>query len=88
MTLDKEITREEFDTRLVASTQRIRERRLALESETEELEDLLGRYSSILERMEAEAHNESTCADRERDDLRRLLNELAARTSAVAASLV
>ena len=88
MTLDKEITREEFDRRFAASTQKMREYRMALESEAAELEDLLGRYSSILERLEAEAHSESARADRDREDLRRVLNELATRTSAVAASLV
>lgn len=77
------ITREEFDQRLAWSTEQMREKRLTLEEQAAELEDLIGRYSSVLERLEAEADISSE----RRDDLRNLLTELAERTSAVAASL-
>ena len=48
------ITREEFDRRLEQSTIRMRTRRLTLEARAAELEDLIGRYSSVLERLKAE----------------------------------
>ena len=81
----KTITREEFDARLVQSTERMRQERLTLEAQAAELEDLIGRYSSILERLEAGQDTETS--SKRRDDLRGLLTELAERTSAVAASL-
>lgn len=79
------ITREEFDRRLAQSTERMRQKSLTLEAQAAVLEDLIGRYSSVLERLEAETQQEMP-AER-RDDLRNLLTELAERTSAVAASL-
>lgn len=79
------ITREEFDVRLAQSTERMRQERLTLEAQAAELEDLIGRYSSILERLEAAQETEPP--SKRRDDLRSLLTELAERTSAVAASL-
>jgi len=83
----KTITCEEFDARLAQSTEQVRQKRLTLEAQAAELEDLIGRYSSVLERLEAEAgYGSDTSSDR-RNDLRNLLIELAERTSAVAASL-
>lgn len=79
------ITREEFDRRLAQSTERMRQKSLTLEAQAAVLEDLIGRYSSVLERLEAETQQEMP-AER-RADLRNLLTELAERTSAVAASL-
>ena len=79
------ITREEFDVRLAQSTERMRQERLTLEAQAAELENLIGRYSSILERLEA--GQETEMPSKRRDDLRSLLTELAERTSAVAASL-
>lgn len=79
------ITREEFDNRLAQSTDRMRQKRLTLEAQAAELEDLIGRYSSVLERLEAETGRD--VPSERRDDLRNLLTELAERTSAVAASL-
>jgi hypothetical protein len=58
MTLEK-ITREEFDQRLEQSTERIRQRRLTLEAQVAELEDLIGQYSSVLEHLEAESEHET-----------------------------
>lgn len=81
------ITREEFDRRLEQSTERMRQQRLALEARAAELEDLIGRYASVLERLEAEVGQESDTSQEGREELRSLLTELAARTSAVAASL-
>ncbi len=49
----KTITREEFDTRLAQSTEQMHQKRLTLEAKAAELEDLIGRYSSVLERLEA-----------------------------------
>jgi hypothetical protein len=82
------ITREEFDARLAQSTEQMRQKRLTLEAQAVELEALIGRYSAVLERLEAgqEEAEQNTPAER-RDDLRSLLTELAERTSAVAASL-
>lgn len=48
------ITREEFDRRLTQSTEQMRQKRLTLEAHAAEREDLIGRYSSVLERLEAE----------------------------------
>jgi hypothetical protein len=79
------ITREEFDRRLEQSTLRMQQERIALEAQAADLEDLIGRYSSVLERLEADAP--SPLADDQRKDLRLLLNELAERTSAIAAAL-
>ena len=84
----KTITREEFDVRLGQSTEQMRQKRLNLEAQAAELEELIGRYSAVLERLEAgqEEAEQKTPSER-RDDLRNLLTELAERTSAVAASL-
>ena len=79
------ITREEFDVRLAQSTEQMRQKRLTLEAQAAELEDLIGRYSSVLERLEA--GQDTDISLERRDDLRTLLTELAERTSAVAASL-
>ena len=49
------INREEFDRRLEQSTIRMRQQRLTLETQAAELEDLIGQYSSVLERLEAES---------------------------------
>ena len=81
----KAITREEFDRRLAQSTEQVRRKRLTLEAQAAALEDLVGRYSSVLERLEAGRETDTSLA--RRDDLRRLLIELAERTSSVAASL-
>jgi hypothetical protein len=77
------ITREEFDQRLAQSTEQMRQRRLALEVRAAELEDLIGQYASVLERLEAE----TDVSNPQKDDLRHVLTELARHTSAVAASL-
>ena len=83
------ISREEFDAKLAQSTEQIRQKRLALEAQTAELEELIGRYSSVLERLEAEqaGKQDTDTVPGGREGLRSLLNELAERTSAVAASL-
>ncbi len=47
------ITREEFDVRLARSTEQMRQKRLTLEAQAVELEDLISRYSVVLERLEA-----------------------------------
>ncbi len=83
----KTITREEFDARLAQSTEQVRQKRLTLEAQAAELEDLIGRYSSVLERLEANAGQDTDTSSGQRNDLRNLLTELAERTSAVAASL-
>ena len=49
----KTISREEFDIRLAQSTEQMRQKRSALEAQAAELEDLIERYSSVLERLEA-----------------------------------
>jgi hypothetical protein len=77
------ITREEFDQRLAQSTEKMRQRRLALEVRAAELEDLIGQYASVLERLEAETEVSTPQVD----DLRHVLTELAKHTSAVAAAL-
>jgi chromosome segregation ATPase len=84
------ITREEFDARLAQSTEQMRQKRLALEAQAAELEELIGKYSAVLERLEARHEEAEQEADKDlarRDRLRMLLTELAERTSAVAASL-
>ena len=82
------ITREEFDLRLAQSTEQMRQKCLTLEARAAELEDLIGRYSAVLERLEAgQEKSEQEIQSQRRDDLRNLLTELAERTSAVAASL-
>lgn len=81
------ITREEFDRRLAQSTERMRQKRLTLEAQAAELEDLIGRYASALERMEAEDQQDTDAFLEQREDLRNVLTELAERTSAVAAAL-
>ncbi len=84
------ITREEFDARLAQSTEQMRQKRLALEAQAIELEELIGKYSAVLERLEArheEAKQEADTDLARRESLRMLLTELAERTSAVAASL-
>ncbi|MBC7806434.1 MAG: hypothetical protein H7145_09810 [Akkermansiaceae bacterium] len=83
------INREEFDRRLDQSTEQMRQKRLALEAQAGLMEDLIGRYSPMLERLEAEAEaatDESRTLE-QRSKLRSLLTELAERTSAVAAAL-
>ena len=65
----------------------MRQRRLTLEAQAAELEDLIVRYSAVLERLEAGEEAEQKTPSERRDDLRNLLTELAERTSAVAASL-
>ena len=86
MTLDV-IDRKEFDRRLEQSTLRMRQQRMVLESRAVELEDLIGQYSSVLERIEAESEQIADPLLKRRDELRNILTELAARTSAVAAIL-
>ena len=84
------MTHEEFDARLAQSTDQMRQKRLALEAQAAELEELIGRYSAVLERLEARhdgTEQEAETDAARRDSLRTLLNELAERTSAVAASL-
>lgn len=81
------ISREEFDVRLAQSTEQIRQKCLTLEAQAAELEDLIGRYSAVLERLEANQETERATSIKRRDGLRDLLTELAERTSAVAASL-
>ena len=81
------ITRAEFDERLARSTERMRQKRLTLEARASELEDLIGRYSSVLERLEAVADDSVDAAPAQRSDLRDVLAELAKYTAAVAASM-
>ncbi len=84
------MTHEEFDARLAQSTEQMRLKRLALEAQAAELEELIGKYSAVLERLEARREGAEQEADTDlarRDSLRTLLTELAERTSAVAASL-
>ncbi len=76
----KTITREEFDARLVQSTEQVRRKRLTLEAQAAELEELIGLYRSVLERLEAETEQEKDTSPGRRDDLRNLLTELAKRT--------
>lgn len=85
MTLET-ISREEFDKRLEQSTENLRQQRLVLEAKAAALEDLIGRYASVLERLEAETEPD-TMLSQQRNNLRTILVELAERTSAVAASL-
>lgn len=79
------ITREEFDQRLAQSTEQMRQKRLALEARAVELEDLIGRYASVLERIEAE--QETDAFSQQREELRSILTDLAKHTSEVAAAL-
>jgi BMFP domain-containing protein YqiC len=81
------ISREEFDRRLEQSTERMRQQRLVLEARAAELEDLIGRYASVLERIEAASEQEPDGFAARREELRNILTELAERTSAVAAAL-
>ena len=82
------ISRAEFDVRLAQSTEQMRQKCLTLEARAAELENLIGRYSAVLERLEAgQEKSEMETQSQRRDDLRNLLTELAERTSAVAASL-
>ena len=84
------LTHEEFDARLVQSTEQMRQKRLILEAQAAELEELIGKYSAVLERLEVrrrEPEPEAATDLARRDSLRQLLTELAERTSAVAASL-
>lgn len=71
------ITREEFDRRLEQATDRMRSRRLTLENRSAELEDLIGRYSSVLERLEAESKLEADVFSVKREELRNILTALA-----------
>ncbi len=80
------ISREEFDRRLEQSTEQMRLRRLVLEQKASELEELIGRYSSVLERLKAQSRQDDSFSS-QREELRKLLNELAERTTAVAAAL-
>lgn len=83
------ITREEFDARLAQSTEQMRQNNLSMEAYAAELEELVGRYSSVLERLEAEQERtqDTNTASQGKEGLRMLLIKLAERTSAVAASL-
>ena len=81
------IDHEEFDRRLQQSTERMRRQRFALEEQALKLEDLVGRYSAVLERIEAEEQQEADISVRRRKELRTALAELAERTSAIAATL-
>lgn len=81
------INREEFDQRLEHSTIRIREQRLSFEARAAELEELIGRYSSVLERLEAETEQCDDPSAKQRNELRGILKELAERTSAFAEAL-
>ncbi len=81
------ITRKEFDQRFEKSIERMRQRRLGLETRAAELEDLIGRYASVLERIEAESINRTDDFLERREDLRNVLTELAERTTEVAAAL-
>ena len=47
------LTHEEFDARLAQSTEQMRQKRLALEVQVAKLEELVVRYSAVLERQEA-----------------------------------
>jgi BMFP domain-containing protein YqiC len=78
---------EEFDRRLEQSTIRMRQQRLTLETRAAELEDLIGRYSSVLERLEAETEQGGDPSVKQQNESRDVLKELAERTSAVAAAL-
>ena len=86
MTLDT-ITREEFDRRLEQSTARMRQHRLSLEAQTVELEDLIGRYESVIERLKVESEQGANPSIQQRNDLCTILTELAERTSAVMVAL-
>lgn len=82
------MTQEEFDARLAQSTEQMRQKRLSLEVQAAELEELIRKYSAVLERLESRREETEEEPDLvRRDDLRLLLTELAERTSAVAASL-
>ena len=85
--IQETITRDEFDRRLMQSTEQMRINRMDLEARAKELEDLIGKYSSVLERLEAESIESSGFSLERRSDLRNMLIELAERTSTVAASL-
>ena len=61
----KTITREEFDARLAQSTEQVRQKRLTLEAQVTELEDLIGRYASVLERLEADAGQDTSSGQRD-----------------------
>lgn len=65
----------------------MRQKRLALKAQAAVLEDLIGQYSAVLERLEAQAEPESVAFVSKREDLRHVLTELAERTSAIAATL-
>jgi BMFP domain-containing protein YqiC len=60
------ITREEFDQRLEQSTERMRQKSLLLESRATELEELINRYASVLERLKAtnELKDQTSCSYR------------------------
>lgn len=60
---------------------------IALEMRSKELEDLIGRYASVLERLEAEPNHGQNTFLKQREELRNVLTELAERTSAAAAAL-
>jgi|GEM_PF-1412413 len=66
MTLDT-INRGEFERRLEQSTARMRQQRLDLEARAAELEDLIGRSASVLERIEAEGEQNAAPYLKQRD---------------------
>ena len=80
-------TREEFNARLAQSIERMRHKRLTLEAQAAELEDLFAQYSAVLERLELGEEQRQGAPAVRRDNLRNLLIELAGRTLAVAKSL-
>ena len=57
--IQETITRKKFDLRLIQSMEQMRLKRLDLEARASALEDLLGKYSSILKRLEAETRDVS-----------------------------
>jgi hypothetical protein len=81
------IDRAEFDRRLELSTARMRQQRLTLEAQAAELEPPIARYSAVLERLEAETVPACDAGAQRRSELRNIQQELAERTSAVAAAL-
>lgn len=78
------MTAAEMDRRLETSTERIRRGNDLLEARNRVLEDLLGRYSAVLERLEADRGENGELT---RPELRRLLTDLAEHTAALATAL-
>lgn len=81
------INREEFDRRLEQSTERMRQKRLTLEARAAELENLIGQYSSVLERIGSESALGQDSSSARREELRHVLNEMAKQAAAAAAAL-